>query len=257
MYRNEPSPRRATAGMTALEVLVVIAIIGFLSVLAFNSWIQERNTMRLRSTATEIAQLMQKARIHAIKLNRQTDVFVETSDSVVNTYTGEDPDTGDEEEFEFNLPFTYIVARDSEGVLVGRVNLGFQEFEAARRPVVVFAGPANSAGVTFPRGEISYSSTGAVRSGDIPGAFLISDQKTLEYDPGSEEYKYETLTCENVLEVVVNDLGGIPQIRKYIFASGPMLDTPGGRQDCNPGAGGEFKVQAFNTVKKRSSWQWY
>ncbi|MGK7890372.1 MAG: prepilin-type N-terminal cleavage/methylation domain-containing protein [Leptolyngbyaceae cyanobacterium] len=88
MYRSRFSnPKRSTSGMTILEVMVVIAIIGILSAIAAPGWVSFANRQRANRATDQILQAIRSAQADARRTRRSREVTFEM------VPTAADPDT--------------------------------------------------------------------------------------------------------------------------------------------------------------------
>lgn len=71
-----PASRRRSAGFTAIEILIVVAIIGIFAALAVPSWRAYQANLQLRAAARTVANAFSYARSHALATgNRHVVVF--------------------------------------------------------------------------------------------------------------------------------------------------------------------------------------
>lgn len=150
--RNNASTRRfraghRRAGFTLIELLVVMGIVGILAAVTVSAYIQWLPRVRLRGAAEETAVMMQRARLHAIRANR---------DVTVSLHPASDPDTGQ-----------WLVAVPAGGnpdTPVGQVTI----------PTPVNPGARLTVTTNFPGGQLIYRGNGTIES---EGWFELADQK--------------------------------------------------------------------------------
>jgi prepilin-type N-terminal cleavage/methylation domain-containing protein len=73
-------------GFSLIEMLIVVAIVLVIAAIAVPNLMRTVYTVRLRSTAGELAGLMQQARITATKSNQVYDIKYSTTNGVSNAY---------------------------------------------------------------------------------------------------------------------------------------------------------------------------
>lgn len=97
-FRANCRGARAQAGFSLLELILVVALLGILAALSVNAYSQWLPRMRLRGAADETVGVMQRARLHAIRTNRQVTVKLHPASSpatgqwLVALPEGADPD---------------------------------------------------------------------------------------------------------------------------------------------------------------------
>lgn len=72
-------------GMTLLEIMIVLVIVGLMAAIAVPSFLKIRPNMRLRSAAMDLHANMQKMRIQAIRTNNTTAVIFDIANNSYST----------------------------------------------------------------------------------------------------------------------------------------------------------------------------
>ena len=101
-----PASRRRSAGFTAIEVMIVVAIIGIFAALAVPSWRAYQANLQLRAAARTVANAFSYARSHALATgNRHVVVFAVDADDAC----------GNPIENSQGVPVPVLVYEDSNG----------------------------------------------------------------------------------------------------------------------------------------------
>ena len=65
---------RSSRGFTAIELIIVLVIISVLSAMALPSYLQWRQSLEARETASDFVHILRKAKSDAINTNREQEV---------------------------------------------------------------------------------------------------------------------------------------------------------------------------------------
>jgi type II secretory pathway pseudopilin PulG len=211
--------RRVVAGFTVVEVLVVVLLIGIIAVMAMESLAVYVPRVRLRGTASQVAQLILKARLQAIQ----------SSGTAVLT-----PDEG-----AGGGAAPYLMAHlDLDGDLT--FDPGVEDL-IGRVPLAAGISYGGFAGAGSPDDQKTV--------GLIPVAGLglpvlpVEEDGSMRILPGSSfaALRFTDGTGLNVMEVRVTSFAGKIEVRKYLLTA----DTSG-----NPE--GFYEEGTFD-----DSWPWY
>ena len=86
---NHPASQ---SGLTTIELLVVVAIIGILSAMAVPSFVEFIRNQRIRALATDLHVSLMRTRSEAIKRNKDVTIAPVTAGSWQSGWTVADPD---------------------------------------------------------------------------------------------------------------------------------------------------------------------
>lgn len=227
--------RSRAAGMTILEVLFVVAILGLVAAVAVEAMTTYGPRIQLRQTVGQAAQLINKARIEAIKRGVTTVVEADANERSLIAFA--DVNGNPSNPLDPNGQYLVFdpaigVPRDRTDYLISTVYLPGKLETGVR-----FTNPDGSVGVTgftrVPDGSgksvLVFRSTGAVID---PGAFRFSDARQA-----------------NFLETSITAITGKIEVRKYLDG----LDTPSGTADFY----GEGNVSFDGRTVGENLWVWY
>ncbi|MEM6792458.1 MAG: prepilin-type N-terminal cleavage/methylation domain-containing protein [Acidobacteriota bacterium] len=209
-------------GFTAMEIIVVTAIISLLATISLYAYNQSRPRLQLTSASTEIVGFLNKARITAIRMHREVRVSIENVEG--GTVSAFNPD-GVRQEFMI-MTVTDAFGNDEELSSLVLPKSRPQVFSWGHDEDVI-QGPSSN---TFPGDELVFNATGTVED---MGAFRFSASN------GDR--------TRNVLEVAFLSRAGSPIIRKFL-ASG---DRPSGAPAQ------EFFPETIGSASGKNLWVWY
>ena len=233
-------PRGSSAGFTLIEIMVVVAIaslLAYMAMLAFTTYVPR---FQLRGTANQIAQMINRARLEAIKRRVTTVVAADFNDRTMTLFADVNGDPADPSAagaLYLVLDPDLLEPPDRTDYLIatfplpGQVDRGIQ-----------FAGPVGGiAGADAVDGftpvpaapadppVMAFSPTGAIL--DV-GAFRLSDASQ-----------------SNFLETAVINITGKVEVRKYLLD----VDSPTGTAGFFAEGSASFDVGQVG----RGNWVWY
>lgn len=91
-FRRRIRFRRSQRGFTVLELLVVLAILAIITSLSIPALLNTMRRSKIEGPVREVATLMRRARLEAIKRNRQTMVFADQAKEEITAFVDLDED---------------------------------------------------------------------------------------------------------------------------------------------------------------------
>jgi Tfp pilus assembly protein FimT len=172
LLKNRCNP----VGFTAIELMVVIALVMVLIATSGVALIRFLPDMRLKSAARDIYSTLQQARILALQNNRPAAVFF---DNVNNRYSLFD-DSGDG---------NWATPGDNNLVTIVTLNNGVQFGHLG------LLGKSSATGANFPPDDVSHSGNRAVfnEKGTCSGGYVYLDNNTSLYTVGTRPSGFITL----------------------------------------------------------------
>jgi prepilin-type N-terminal cleavage/methylation domain-containing protein len=239
--RRRDIAKRRSSGFTLIEALVVVAIVGLIGALVFETMTAYVPRFRLRHAASEMSMLISKARLEAIRRSVTTVVAVDYSDRTVSAfaelngnpndperagalYLVYDPDPlAEPDRTDYRISLMALPGPPEAGVQIGGPVDGIEGADA-----LVGLTPTPGALANTPK-VLVFHPNGAV---DAPGAFRFTDNRQT-----------------NFLETTITTLTGKTEIRKYLLADDSPTSVAGffpeGNVSFEPGSVGQI------------AWTWY
>lgn len=221
---------RPDAGVTLLEILVVLALVGFAMITAVQTWSEWVPRARLRGAARELVQVVQRTRVTAVQRGVPGVVSADPASGEVLAFADVDgdPNPGDPEYA------GYLRFAPDSAIPGRRTDFRIGSIDLLR---VAFGGPVGG-----PHGADSLAGLTPVPSA-APG-----DPPVLAFGPDGSPlagggFRLLDAAAENVLEVAIEEVTGRVEIRKYLRGE----DAPGGVAGFYP----------ESQTAHGSTWVWY
>lgn len=231
----------AAPGFTVVETLVVVAIAGLIAVMVIETMSVYVPRFRLRQSASQATQLMNKARLEAIRRGVTTVVAADFDDRTLTAFAevNGDPDNPQAPGARYLVYDPDPIARpDRTDYLIGVMAL------PGSRP----------AGVQFGGPQFGINGSDAVTGltpvpGAPPGtpAVLVFRRTGAVQAPGA--LRFTDGPARNFLETTITNLTGKTEIRKYLEAA----DSPTGSADFFTEGNVSFAAGSVG----RTVWTWY